>query len=99
MARETMYYYAVAVALRSRLHSSKTRTAQDVAFFVLLGTTPLQMVPIFPGETGELNLRFAGDFFFVGADASITSGLQQRHTEQNGSPGQDALEHISRPRS
>ena len=38
----------VAVALRSRLHSSKTRTAQDVAFFVLLGTTPLQMVPIFP---------------------------------------------------
>ena len=44
----------VAVALRSRLHSSKTRTAQDVAFFVLLGTTPLQMVPIFPGETGEV---------------------------------------------
>ena len=86
----------VAVALRSRLHSSKTRTALDVAFFVLLGTTPLQMVPIFPGE---VNLRFAGDFFFVGADASITSGLQQRHTEQNGSPGQDALEHISRPRS
>ena len=38
----------VAVALRSRLHSSKTRTAQDVAFFVLLGTTPLQMVPSFP---------------------------------------------------
>ena len=44
----------VAVALRSRLQSSKTRTAQDVAFFVLLGTTPLQMVPIFPGETGEV---------------------------------------------
>ena len=54
--------------------------------------SPLQMVPIFPGETGEVNLRFAGDFFF-------TSGLQQRHTEQNGSPRQDALEHISRPRS
>ena len=52
--------------------------------------SPLQMVPIFPGETGEVNLRFAGDFFF-------TSGLQQRHTEQNGSPRQDALEHISRP--
>ena len=50
--------------------------------------SPLQMVPIFPGETGEVNLRFAGDFFF-------TSGLQQRHTEQNGSPRQDALEHIS----
>ena len=47
--------------------------------------SPLQMVPIFPGETGEVNLR---DFFF-------TSGLQQRHTEQNGSPRQDALEHIS----
>ena len=54
--------------------------------------SPLQMVPIFPRETGEVNLRFAGDFFF-------TSGLQQRHTEQNGSPRQDALEHISRPRS
>ena len=54
--------------------------------------SPLQMVPIFPGETGEVNRRFAGDFFF-------TSGLQQRHTEQNGSPRQDALEHISRPRS
>ena len=54
--------------------------------------SPLQMVPIFPGETGEVNLRFAGDFFF-------TSGLQQRHTEQNESPRQDALEHISRPRS
>ena len=54
--------------------------------------SPLQMVPIFPGETGEVNLRFAGDFFF-------TSGLQQRHTEQDGSPRQDALEHISRPRS
>ena len=26
--------------------------------------SPLQMVPIFPGETGEVNLRFAGDFFF-----------------------------------
>ena len=23
--------------------------------------SPLQMVPIFPGETGEVNLRFAGD--------------------------------------
>ena len=45
--------------------------------------SPLQMVPIFPGETGEVNLRFAGDLFF-------TSGLQQRHTEQNGSPRQDA---------
>ena len=87
----------VVVALRSRLHSSKTRTAQDVAFLVLLVTTPLQMVPIFPGETGEVNLRFAGDFLLVGADASITSGLQQRHTEQIGSPRQDALEHISRP--
>ena len=46
----------------------------------------------FPSSPGEVNLRFAGDFFF-------TSGLQQRHTEQNGSPRQDALEHISRPRS
>ena len=54
--------------------------------------SPLQMVPIFPGETGEVNLRFAGDFFF-------TSGLQQRHTEQYWSPRKDALEHISRPRS
>ena len=27
--------------------------------------SPLQMVPIFPGETGEVNLRFAGDFFFT----------------------------------
>ena len=51
--------------------------------------SPLQMVPIFPGETGEVNLRFAGDFFL----------LQGCHTEQNGSPRQDALEHISRPRS
>ena len=52
--------------------------------------SPLQMVPIFPGETarGESSLCWR-----------FTSGLQQRHTEQNGSPRQDALEHISRPRS
>ena len=36
--------------------------------------------------TGEVPIRAVG-------------ALQQRHTEQNGSPRQDALEHISRPRS
>ena len=61
----------VAVALRSRLHSSKTRTAQDVAFFVLLGTTPLQMVPIFPGETGE-----------VRRDETLSCTLSSTHDEE-----------------
>ena len=64
---------------------------------MLLGTTPLQMVPIFPGETGELNLLFDGDVrgcFLDSEDSAIPSGLQQRHTEQKGSPRQDAREHI-----
>ena len=45
--------------------------------------SPLQMVPILPGETGTGKRRFAGDFRL---DRSIPrypgSGLQQRHSGQ-----------------
>ena len=34
--------------------------------------SPLQMVPIFPGETGEVNLRFAGDFFLLQGCSNAT---------------------------
>ena len=34
--------------------------------------SPLQMVPIFPGETGEVTLRFAGDFFLLQGCSNAT---------------------------
>ena len=66
-----------------RRFCAKTPRAQDVAFLVFRGTTPLQMVPILPGEMGAQKRRFAGDFRLGGFAHSI-SGLQQRHSEQCG---------------
>ena len=45
--------------------------------------SPLQMVPILPGETGTGKRRFAGDFSLNRSiPRSPRSGLQQRHSGQ-----------------